>query len=80
MILENILVEYDDVLNQQRNIIYDLRTKVLEISKQPYVESKVDLEKDIKYVLSIDIDRLQDELDGFSLTRKEIGIYHFLMI
>lgn len=65
------LVEYDDVLNQQRNIIYDLRTKVLEISKQPYVESKVDLEKDIKYVLSIDIDRLQDELDGFSLTRKE---------
>ncbi len=65
------LVEYDDVLNQQRNIIYDLRTKVLEISKQPYVESKVDLEKDIKYVLSIDIDRLQDELDSFSLTRNE---------
>ncbi len=65
------LVEYDDVLNQQRNIIYDLRSKILEISKQPYVESKVDLEKDIRYTLSLDIDSLQDELDGFSLTKKD---------
>ena len=65
------LVEYDDVLNQQRNIIYDLRTKILDISNQEYVESKTDLEKDIKYCLGLDIDELQDILDGFALTNKE---------
>ncbi len=63
------LVEYDDVLNQQRNIIYDLRSKVLEISDQPYVESKVDLEKDILYTISLDIDSLEDELDSFAVTK-----------
>ena len=65
------LVEYDDVLNQQRNIIYDLRTKVLEISNQPYVESKVDLEKDIIYALSLDVDSLEDELDRFAVTKQD---------
>ncbi len=65
------LVEYDDVLNQQRNIIYDLRTKILEISNQEYVESKLDLEQDIKYCLGLDIDQLQDIFDGFALTKKE---------
>jgi preprotein translocase subunit SecA len=65
------LVEYDDVLNQQRNIIYDLRTKILEISNQEYLESKLDLERDIKYGISLDIEELQDILDGFALTKKE---------
>lgn len=65
------LVEYDDVLNQQRNIIYDLRTKILEVSNEEYVESKIDLEKDIRYSLQLDIDELQDQLDGFALTKKE---------
>lgn len=65
------LVEYDDVLNQQRNIIYDLRSKVLEISNQPYVESKIDLEKDILYALSLDIDSLEDELDNFAVTKPD---------
>ncbi|HNW23489.1 MAG TPA: SEC-C metal-binding domain-containing protein, partial [Candidatus Dojkabacteria bacterium] len=65
------LVEYDDVLNQQRNIIYDLRSKILEISNQEYVESKLDLEKDIKYCLGLDIEELQDILDGFALTKRE---------
>ena len=45
------LVEYDDVLNQQRNIVYDLRTKILEISNEDIKESKLDLENDIKYIL-----------------------------
>jgi len=65
------LVEYDDVLNQQRNIIYDLRTKILEISNQPYVESKIDLEKDILYALPLDIDSLEDELDNFAVTKPD---------
>ena len=66
------LVEYDDVLNQQRNIVYDLRTKILEIAKEKVQESKLELEKDIKYGLEIDIDALQDQLDGFALTKKEV--------
>ena len=65
------LVEYDDVLNQQRNIIYDLRTKILEISNTPRDDLKDDLIKDIKYTLSLDVEQLQDELDGFGITRKE---------
>lgn len=65
------LVEYDDVLNQQRNIIYDLRSKVLEISNQPYVESKVDLEKDMLFALPLDIDSLEDELDSFAVTKSD---------
>ena len=65
------LVEYDDVLNQQRGIIYDLRTKILEISQEKVEESKLDLEKDIKYTLELDVDTLQDQLDGFAVTKKE---------
>ena len=65
------LVEYDDVLNQQRNIIYDLRSKVLEISNQPYVENKVDLEKDMLFALPLDIDSLEDELDSFAVTKSD---------
>ncbi|MDY0097029.1 MAG: SEC-C metal-binding domain-containing protein [Candidatus Dojkabacteria bacterium] len=65
------LVEYDDVLNQQRGIIYDLRTKILEISQEKVQEGKLDLEKDIKYTLDLDVDTLQDQLDGFALTKKE---------
>lgn len=72
------LVEYDDVLNQQRNIIYDLRTKILEISNQEYVESKLDLEKDIKYCLGLDIEELQDILDGFALTKRETWDIQFI--
>ncbi len=65
------LVEYDDVLNQQRNIIYDLRTKILEISREGLVESETDIIKDIKYCKDMDIEALQDQLDGFALTKKE---------
>lgn len=65
------LVEYDDVLNQQRNIIYDLRTKILEISNQPYVESKIDLEKDMLFAIPLDIDSLEDELDSFAVTKPD---------
>jgi preprotein translocase subunit SecA len=65
------LVEYDDVLNKQRNIIYDLRTKVLEISNSTEEVGEVSLEDDIKYVTSFDIESLQDELDSFAVTRSQ---------
>jgi len=65
------LVEYDDVLNKQRNIIYDLRAKVLEISNEIKETEEISLEKDIKYSAQIDIESLQDILDGFAVTKKE---------
>ena len=65
------LVEYDDVLNKQRNIIYDLRAKVLEISNKNKDTDEISLEKDIKYATVIDIENLQDILDGFAVTKKE---------
>ncbi len=65
------LVEYDDVLNQQRNIIYDLRTKILEISGGLKNVKDISLKDDLKFVLGLDIERLQDELDGFGLTRRD---------
>ncbi|MGI6423133.1 MAG: preprotein translocase subunit SecA [Candidatus Dojkabacteria bacterium] len=65
------LVEYDDVLNKQRNIIYDLRTKVLEIAQEVSESKDISLEDDIKYVLDLDIDGLQDMLDGFAVTKAE---------
>lgn len=65
------LVEYDDVLNKQRNIIYDLRAKVLEISSTRKEVEEISLEKDIKYATEIDIENLQDVLDGFAVTKKD---------
>jgi len=65
------LVEYDDVLNKQRNIIYDLRAKVLEISNEKKEIQDISLEKDIKYVAELDIESLQDILDGFAVTKKD---------
>ncbi|PKN02653.1 preprotein translocase subunit SecA [Candidatus Dojkabacteria bacterium HGW-Dojkabacteria-1] len=65
------LVEYDDVLNKQRNIIYDLRAKVLEISSERKETEEISLEKDIKYTTNLDIENLQDILDGFAVTKKD---------
>ncbi len=65
------LVEYDDVLNQQRNIIYDLRSKILEISQDLKTVSEISLKDDLKYILDLDIEKLQDDLDGFGLTRRD---------
>ncbi|MDX9739277.1 MAG: SEC-C metal-binding domain-containing protein [Candidatus Dojkabacteria bacterium] len=65
------LVEYDDVLNKQRNIIYDLRAKILQIAKKDTDEKDISLEDDIKYALGIDVEQLQDSLDGFAVTRPE---------
>ncbi len=64
------LVEYDDVLNQQRDIIYGLRTNILEVGRESNSDAKTDLAKDMKYILDLDIEVLQDQLDGFTLSQK----------
>lgn len=65
------LVEYDDVLNRQRNIIYDLRAKVLEIglNGEGVSEKDISLKDDIKYISELDVEGLQDLLDGFAVTK-----------
>lgn len=65
------LVEYDDVLNKQRNIIYDLRAKILEIANEKIDAKDISLKDDIKYVRDLDIENLQDILDGFAVTKKD---------
>ena len=65
------LVEYDDVLNKQRNIIYDLRAKVLEIASERVDAKDISLKDDIKYVKDLDIESLQDMLDGFAVTKRD---------
>ena len=66
------LVDYDDVLNQQREIIYTLRRKILEAERHKKVpESQLDLKKELKALEKIDVERVQDSLDAFSLAREE---------
>ncbi|HOV29871.1 MAG TPA: SEC-C metal-binding domain-containing protein [Candidatus Dojkabacteria bacterium] len=66
------LVEYDDVLNQQREIIYTLRRKILEADRVGNKKlTEKDFKNDIKAIKDIDIENVQDGLDMFSLAREE---------
>ncbi len=66
------LVEYDDVLNQQREIIYTLRRKILEVQMKNNINlSEKDFKEDILKIKEIDIENIQDSLDGFSLARED---------
>ncbi|HVX92678.1 MAG TPA: preprotein translocase subunit SecA [Candidatus Dojkabacteria bacterium] len=61
------LVEYDDVLNKQRDIVYDIRRKVLFLhAKYPkqLKETKFDVDK----LKSFDVNRILDELETFALS------------
>ena len=63
------LVEYDDVLNQQRDIIYALRTNILKIAKNKRTDQKFEPKNDLKLAKELDIELLQDQLDGFTLSK-----------
>jgi preprotein translocase subunit SecA len=65
------LVEYDDVLNQQRDIIYGLRKNILTIAKKDRENTEeLDSKKDLKYAKELDVEKLQDQLDSFSLSQE----------
>ena len=59
------LVEYDDVLNQQREIIYGLRRKILYIIESLDTDKVIKFDK--KHIKKIDADKVMTELDRFSL-------------
>ncbi len=66
------LVEYDDVLNQQREIIYTLRRKILEVNfKKDVALKSTDINSDLKAIKEADLESIQDSLDGFSLARED---------
>ena len=66
------LVEYDDVLNQQREIIYTIRRKILQAdTSQKFDISPKTLKHDLDISKTIDIESIQDHLDGFSFAREE---------
>ncbi len=65
------LVDFDDVLNQQRNVIYSMRTNLLSIVEyENDTRNSGDLDKDKKFAREIDIDLLLEELMKFSLSDK----------
>lgn len=69
------LVEYDDVLNQQREIIYTIRRKILQAdTSQKFDISPKTLKHDLEISKTIDIEGIQDHLDGFSFAREESWI------
>ena len=69
------LVEYDDVLNQQREIIYTIRRKILQAdTSQKFDISPKTLKHDLDISKTIDIESIQDHLDGFSFAREESWI------
>ncbi|MCD4756633.1 SEC-C domain-containing protein [bacterium] len=63
------LVEYDDVLNTQRDIIYGFRTNILKTSQWNRKEAKLETKADSKLALNTDIEKLQDQLDSFNLNQ-----------
>ena len=65
------LVEYDDVLNQQRGLLYGFRKKVLEASEVKIEDHSSKDNDDVLIGVAEKIGELQDQLDRFALTRKE---------
>jgi preprotein translocase subunit SecA len=65
------LVEYDDVLNQQRGLLYGLRKKVLEASEVKIEDHNSKDDEEVLIGVAEKIGELQDQLDRFALTRKE---------
>lgn len=63
------LVEYDDVLTTQRDIIYGLRTNILKIGEKERGDIKLVKKEDIKISKSLDVEKIQDSLDLFSLNQ-----------
>jgi len=63
------LVEYDDVLNKQREIVYGVRRKILSTSHNwKFVKKEVTLSE--KSLRELDIVKLRDELESFVLSDK----------
>jgi len=63
------LVDFDDVLNQQRDVIYGMRTNLLSIVENGKKDrTEGNLRKDRKFVKETDIDLLLQELARLSLS------------
>lgn len=63
------LVEYDDVLNQQREIVYNMRRGILRVVGAPKKSTSEKLDK--KALDKINWDVLTEELDGFSIRNED---------
>ncbi len=72
------LVEYDDVLNKQRDIIYGLRTNILRIAQTERNGKDFNSKKDLTLAKEIDVEKVQDHLDAFSLSQENTWIVESL--
>ncbi|KKR05764.1 MAG: Protein translocase subunit SecA [candidate division WS6 bacterium GW2011_GWF2_39_15] len=64
------LVDYDDVLNKQRDIIYDIRRQILQSAESIQVDNKM-VEIKNKDLANIDLVKLMSELDSFMLSSRD---------
>jgi preprotein translocase subunit SecA len=67
------LVDYDDVLNNQREIIYTIRRKLLELSANLDISDVKESKQVIsdEFLQNLDLNVLFESLDGFSLGDKD---------
>ncbi|MCB9790352.1 preprotein translocase subunit SecA [Candidatus Nomurabacteria bacterium] len=61
------LVDYDDVLNQQREIVYSLRRRVLELVENRSKQNNQEIKFERAKLAHLDIVPLLEDLDAFSL-------------
>lgn len=61
------LVEYDDVLNQQRDIVYGLRKRILAVIEADESKEIKAVEVSKKDVQKMDMNAILEDLDGFTL-------------
>jgi preprotein translocase subunit SecA len=59
------LVEFDDVLNQQREIVYGLRRRILYIIES--IKNQKEAKFDKKHIKNIDVQNVREDLNRFSL-------------
>lgn len=72
------LVEYDDVLSQQREIIYDLRKKILTILDEKKEEIKNEKDKYDFDKLDVDLAlKIREQLEDFSIKEPETWDVNF---
>jgi preprotein translocase subunit SecA len=72
------LVEYDDVLNQQRDIVYNLRKRLLTVVEETEVEKASANPDDVEEVKvneekirNLDVDAILEDIEGFTLKDKD---------
>lgn len=87
--LENIKLEFDDVLNKQRKVFYEYRNKILELAQEKNLLKEVEsiIQNNIQEFIQLPIDNIEPVLKELNILEegvnlKEISmndLYNFLL-